>query len=131
MFIEQFDLGISEEWLPHVGLTNETSDILSEVTSDVTEWLSSIPDVGSSVMDCDKDESLSGDVKRKDEISDDFSAKPTLTQLTLLLLKGKTTKNKAPCKAATGSKGKTTNTAAIEPLKDCTDSLNCSRFVAL
>ena len=51
VFIEQFDLGIGEEWLPRVGLADETSEELSEITSDVTEWLSSIPDVGS-VMDC-------------------------------------------------------------------------------
>ena len=50
-------------------LANETSDELSEVTSDVTEWLSSIPDVGS-VMGCDEDESLSGDVKSKDKLRD-------------------------------------------------------------
>ena len=128
VFIEQFDLVIGEEWLPCVGLADETSDELSEVTSDVMEWLSSMPDVGS-VMDCDEDKNLSGDIKSKDELSDGFSVKPTLKQLKLLLLKGKTTKNKALDKAATSSKGKTTNTTG--PLKDCTDSLNCSRFVAL
>ena len=69
MFTEQFDLRIGEEWLPCMGLADETSDELSEVTSDVTEWLSSIPDVGF-VMDCDEDESLSSDVKSKDKLSD-------------------------------------------------------------
>ena len=131
VFIEQFDLGIGEEWLPHVGLADETSEELSEITSDVTEWLSSIPDVGS-VMDCDEDESLSGEVKSKDKLSDDFSVKPTPKRLKLSLSKSKITESKALDKAATctGSKGKTTNTAASGPLKDCTDSLNCSRFVA-
>ena len=129
MFIEQFDLGIGEELLPRVGLADETSDELSEVTSDVTEWLSSIPDVGS-VMDCDEDESLSGDVKSKDRLSDDFSMKPTSKQLKLSLSKGKTTKNKALDEATTSSKGKTMITAATGSLKDCTYSLNCSRFVA-
>ena len=69
VFIEQFDLRIGEEWLPHVDLANETSDELSKATSDVTEWLSSIPDV-ESVMDCNENESLSGDVKSKDKLSD-------------------------------------------------------------
>ena len=77
VFIEQFDLGIGEEWLPLVGPADEASGELSEVTSDVTEWLSSIPDVGS-VMDCDEDEDQSGDIKSKDELSDNFSVKPTL-----------------------------------------------------
>ena len=31
--------------IPRVGLADETSDELSEVTTDVTVWLSSIPDV--------------------------------------------------------------------------------------
>ena len=66
VFIEQFDLGIGEEWLPRVGLADETSDELREVTSDVMEWLPSIPDVGS-VMDCDEDESFSGDIMSKDK----------------------------------------------------------------
>ena len=41
-----------------------------------------------------------------------YTTKPTPKQLKLSLSKGKTTKNKALNKAATGSKGKTTNTAA-------------------
>ena len=41
-----------------------------------------------------------------------FSVKTTLKPLKLLLSKGKTTKNKALDEAATGLKGKTTNTAA-------------------
>ena len=111
-----------------MGLTNETTDKLSEVTSDLTEWLSSIPYVGF-VMDCDEDENLSGDIKSKDELSDDFSVKPTPKQLRLSLSKGKTTKNKLLDEAATGSKGKTTNTAATGHLEDCTNSLNRSHFI--
>ena len=50
VFIEQFDLGIGEEWLPRVGVgTDETidepSEELAELTSDVTQWLSGLPDV--------------------------------------------------------------------------------------
>ena len=47
----------------------QCSDKLSEVTSDMMEFLSSIPDVRF-VMDCDEDESLSSDVKNKDKLSD-------------------------------------------------------------
>ena len=130
MFLEQFNLGIGEEWQPRVSLANKISNELREVTSDVMEWLSSIPDVGSS-MDCDEHESLSGDVKSKDKQSDICSVNPTPKQLKLSLQKGKTTKNKALDEAATGLKGKTTNTAATGLLKDCIDSPNCSHFVAL
>ena len=81
-------------------------------------------------MDCDEDENLSGNIKSKDELSDDFSVKPTPKQLKLSLLKGKTAKNKVLDEAATGSNGKITNTAATGHLKDCTDGLNRSRFIA-
>ena len=64
---------------------------------------------------------------RMNYISDSFSAKPTLKQLKLSHLKGKTTKNN---EAATDLKRKTTYTAAIGHLKDCTDSLDCNRSVA-
>jgi len=70
---EKFDLGIGEEWLPRVGLTDDgTSDKLTDTASDViewlftdescdevtdmTEWLSSLPNVGS-IMDVDKGDS--------------------------------------------------------------------------
>ena len=66
----------------------------------------------------------------KDKISDNFNVKPTPKRFKLSLSKGKTTKSKALDKAATSSKGKTTNIAATRPLNDCTDSLNRSRFVA-
>jgi len=43
VFIEKFDLGIGEEWLPCVGLadngTTNSSDKLIDTASDVIEWL--------------------------------------------------------------------------------------------
>ena len=43
VFIEKFDLGIGEEWLPRVGLTDDgtanSSDKLTDTASDVIEWL--------------------------------------------------------------------------------------------
>ena len=32
VFIEQFNLGIGEEWLPRVGMGDETSDEVTECT---------------------------------------------------------------------------------------------------
>ena len=46
MYIRKFDLGIGGECLPRV-LVGDTDDKLTELTSDVTECLSSLPDVGS------------------------------------------------------------------------------------
>ena len=66
----------------------------------------------------------------KDKLSDNFNVKLTPKWFKLSLSKGKRTKSKALDKAATSSKGKTTNIAATGPLNDCTDSLKCSRFVA-
>ena len=43
VYIEQFDLGIGKEWLLCVGLAY--SDELTDLTSDVIKWLSSLPDV--------------------------------------------------------------------------------------
>ena len=38
VFIEQFHLGIGEEWLPHLGSINEgTNSELSDMTSDVNQ----------------------------------------------------------------------------------------------
>ena len=91
--IEQFDLGIGEERLPGVGSADETSNKLSEVSGNMTEWLLSIPDVGS-VVDCDEDVSLSDGVKSKDELSDNFTMKPTLKRLKLSLLKSRTTQGR-------------------------------------
>ena len=58
VFIEKFDLGIGEEWLPRVGSGNceaePNSNELSDMTSDVTEWLSSLPDV-QTVMNFNED----------------------------------------------------------------------------
>ena len=50
MFIKKFDLGINigEQWLPHKGLIEgANNDGLTEKASNVTEWLSSLPDVRS------------------------------------------------------------------------------------
>ena len=82
VFIEQFDLGIGEEWLLRVGVgTNETidepSEELAELTSDVTQWLSGL--LGS-IMDCDDGDSSSfgksvqlDAIKNTDATSDDWS----------------------------------------------------------
>ena len=51
------NLEIGEEQLSSLGLVNETSEKLSKVTSDVTEWLSSMLYI-LSAMDCHEDESL-------------------------------------------------------------------------
>ena len=53
VFIEKFDLGIGEEWLPRVGV-NEPENNIDEFSlefSDVTEWLSSVPDLRSVLDD--------------------------------------------------------------------------------
>ena len=61
-----------------MGLPDETSDELTHLTSDVTQWLSSLSNVGS-VMECDEGESTSmwsGDIKSNNE-SGNVSVKPT------------------------------------------------------
>ena len=118
VFIEQFDLGIREEWLPRVGLADETSDELTDLTSDVTEWLSSLSDVGS-VMECDVGESTSmwsSDIKSNNE-SGNVNVKPT-KRLKLSLSNSRTKVKTSESKPATAH------------LKDCTNNLNNSRFVA-
>ena len=78
VIIEQFDPGIGEEWLPCVGLADETSDEMTDSASDVMEWLSSLPDVGS-VMECREGESTSmwnSNIKSNNE-SSIVSVKPT------------------------------------------------------
>ena len=121
VFIEQFDLGIGEEWLPRVGMGDETSDEVTECTSDVTEWLSRLPDVGS-VMECDEDESMSmwsADVTRNNE-SSNGSVKPTRNNES-------TDGSVKPTKRLKLSLSRTKNKTATAPLKDCSNDL--SRFI--
>ena len=135
VFIEQFDLGIGEEWLPRVGVgTDETidepSEELAELTSDVTQWLSGLPDV-ESIMDCDDgDRSTFGKsvqldaIKNTDTASDGWSynrvddvVKPPAKRLKLSLASSRR-KSKI-------TKSETLTTSA--PLKDCN---NQNRFIA-
>ena len=46
---------------------DEPSEELAEVTSNVMEWLSSLPNVGS-IMDCDDGDSMFGKVMQLDTI---------------------------------------------------------------
>ena len=132
VFIEQFDLGIGEEWLPRVGVgTDETidepSEELAELTSDVTQWLSGLPDVGS-IMDCDDGDSSSfgksvqlDAIKNTDTASDGWSynrvdnvVKPPPKQLKLSL-------------ASSRRKSKITERETLTtsaPLKDCNNQLH-------
>ena len=132
VFIEQFDLGIGEEWLPRVGVgTDETidepSEELAELTSDVTQWLSGLPDVGS-IMDCDDGDSSSfgksvqlDAIKNTDTASDGWSyngvdnvVKPPPKQLKLSL-------------ASSRRKSKITERETLTtsaPLKDCNNQFH-------
>ena len=135
VFIKQFDLGIGEEWLPRMGVgTDETIDEpneeLAELTSDVTEWLSSLPDVGS-IMDCDDGEGTSGGksmqldaIENTDTTSDDWSCnrgdnvvKPPTKRLKLSLASSRRKSKRTESKMLT----------TTAPLKDCA---NQSRFIA-
>ena len=137
VFIEQFDLGIGEEWLPWVGVgadetIDEPNEEFAELTSDVTEWLSSLPDVGS-IMDCDDGD---GDgmfgrkgmqlyaIENTDTTSDDWSCnrgddvvKPPTKRLKLSLASSRKKSKRTESKMLT----------TTAPLKDCTNqSFHCS-----
>ena len=115
VFIEKFNLEISVEWLHRLGSVNDgTNNELSDMTSDVMEWLSSLPDMGS-VMDFDEYGSTSQALLNGEsnaEHSNDSSV-PNKVQL-LLQTNRKATNEKA----------------ATAPMKDCTNNVNRNRFIA-
>lgn len=144
VFIEQFDLGIGEEWLPHVGMGDETrdetraSDELPEL-SNVTDWLSSLSDVRC-VMECDEDEKMcmwrgdvttnniklsntDGSVKPTGSNGESSSVKPTRSNETIDVSVKRTKRLKL-------SLSRNKNKTATAPLKDCSNDLNHSRFIA-
>ena len=115
VFIEKFDLGIGEEWLPRVGV-NEPKNNIDEF-SDVTERLSSVPDLRS-VLD-DKGDSTS---RWSSDIVD------TESHLHFENGDGSVVKSTKRLKLSRGLKSKATEKkAAINAMKDCT---NLSCFVA-
>ena len=131
VFIKQFDLGIGEEWLPQVGVgadetIDEPSEELVELTSDLTEWLSNLPDVGST-MDCDDSDGMFWKVMQLDAIentdtaSDDWSCnrvvKPPTKRLKLSLASSRRKGKRAESKMLT----------TTAPLQDCANqSFHCS-----